>query len=64
MALVNTAAYELTGSIADLLNWKGLILALLVWLGTNLWKKGKSLHPVVWIALSAVAGIVFKFAGA
>ena len=63
MALVNTAAYELSGSIADLLNWKGLILAALVWLGTNLWKKGKKLHPVAWIALSAVAGIVFKFAG-
>lgn len=64
MALVNTAAYELTGSIADLLNWKGLVLALVVWLGTNLWKKGKKLHPVAWIALSAVVGIVFRFAGA
>ena len=63
MALVNTAAYELTGSIADLLNWKGLVLALVVWLGTNLWKKGKKLHPVAWITLSAVAGIVFRFAG-
>jgi chromate transporter len=41
-----------------------LVLAVVVWLGTNLWKKGKKLHPVVWIALSAVAGIVFRFAGA
>lgn len=64
MALVNTAAYELTGNVADLLNWKGLVLALVVWLGTNLWKKGKKLHPVAWIALSAVVGIVFRFAGA
>ena len=64
MALVNTAAYELTGNVADFLNWKGLVLALVVWLGTNLWKKGKKLHPVAWIALSAVVGIVFRFAGA
>ena len=64
MALVNTAAYKLTGNVADLLNWKGLVLALVVWLGTNLWKKGKKLHPVAWIALSAVVGIVFRFAGA
>ena len=64
MALVNTQAYELTGSLADLVSWKGLILAVVVWLGTNLWKKGKKLHPVAWIALSAVVGIVFRFAGA
>lgn len=64
MALVNTQAYELTGSLADLVSWKGLVLAAVVWLGTNLWKKGKKLHPVAWIALSAVVGIVFRFAGA
>ncbi|MBR5244927.1 MAG: chromate transporter [Clostridia bacterium] len=64
MALVNTKAYELTGNLLDLVSIKGLVLAAVVWLGTNLWKKGKKLHPVAWIALSAVAGIVFRFAGA
>ena len=64
MALVNTKAYELTGNLLDLVSVKGLVLAVIVWLGTNLWKKGKKLHPVAWIALSAVAGIVFRFAGA
>lgn len=64
MALVNTKAYELTGNLLDLVSIKGLVLAVVVWLGTNLWKKGKKLHPVAWIALSAVAGIVFRFAGA
>ncbi len=64
MALVNTKAYELTGNLLDLVSVKGLVLAVVVWLGTNLWKKGKKLHPVAWIALSAVAGIVFRFAGA
>ena len=64
MALVNTKAYELTGNLLDLVSIKGLVLAVVVWLGTNLWKKGKKLHPVAWIALSAVAGVVFRFAGA
>ena len=64
MALVNTKAYELTGNLLDLVSVKGLVLAVVVWLGTNLWKKGKKLHPVAWIALSAVAGVVFRFAGA
>lgn len=63
MALVNTKAYELTGNLLDLVSVKGLILAVVIWVGTNLWKKGKKLHPVVWIALSAVVGIVFQFAG-
>ena len=63
MALVDKAAYQLTGNLLDLVSIKGLVLAVVVWLGTNLWKKGKKLHPVAWIALSAVAGIVFKFAG-
>ncbi len=64
MALVNTELYALTGNLLDLVSVKGLVLAAVVWLGTNLWKQGKKLHPVAWIALSAVAGIVFRFAGA
>ncbi len=64
MALVNTKAYELTGNLPDLVSIKGLVLAVVIWIGTNLWKKGKKLHPVAWIALSAVVGIVFRFAGA
>ncbi len=63
MALVDKAAYQLTGNLLDLVSIKGLVLAVVVWLGTNLCKKGKKLHPVAWIALSAVVGIVFKFAG-
>ena len=62
MALVNTKAYELTGNLLDLVSVKGLILAVVIWVGTNLWKKGKKLHPVAWIALSAVVGVVFQFA--
>lgn len=63
LALVNTGLYRQTGLLTDLLNWKGLILAAVLWLCTNLWKKTKNLHPVVFIGLSAAAGIVFHFAG-
>ena len=39
-------------------NWKGLILGVCLWFLTNRVKKTKSLHPIAFIALSAVAGVV------
>lgn len=42
------------------INWKGWILAVVIWLLSNKVKKTKGLHPIVFIALSAVAGIVFS----
>lgn len=41
-------------------NLKGLILAAALWVLTNLIKKTKELHPIVFIGLSAVVGIVFS----
>lgn len=43
--------------------WKAVILAVLLLLVTRGVPQTKKLHPVVWIALSALAGIVFSFAG-
>ncbi|MBQ9166606.1 MAG: chromate transporter [Oscillospiraceae bacterium] len=48
-----------TDEIFMVLNWKLLLLALAVYFCTN-HEKLKKLHPVVWIALSAVIGIVFQ----
>ena len=42
------------------LNWKGLILAAVLWVLTNKVKKTKGLHPILFIAASAVAGILFS----
>ncbi len=42
------------------LNGKGIVLAVVLWLLTNKVKKTKGLHPIVFIGLSAVAGIVFS----
>ena len=41
-------------------NWKGLILAVVLWIMSNVIKKTKNLHPIIFIGLSAVAGIVFS----
>ena len=41
-------------------NWKGLILAGLLWLLTNIVPKVKKMHPIVFIGLSAIVGIVFS----
>ena len=49
---------------SSLLNWKGLILAAVLLVLTNRVKKVKDLHPVVFIGISAVVGILFRFGGA
>lgn len=47
-----------------LFNVPGLLLAALLLVLTNWVPKVKGLHPVVFIGLSAVVGVVFRFAGA
>ncbi len=41
-------------------NFKGLILAVLLWLFSNKVKKTKKWHPIVFIGISAVIGILFS----
>ncbi|MGN0452843.1 MAG: chromate transporter [Ruminococcus sp.] len=41
-------------------NWEGLILAVILWILTNLIKPTKKLHPIVFIGISAAAGVVFS----
>ena len=50
--------------LAGLLNWQGLVLAALLLVLTNWVRPTKKLHPIVFIALSALVGVVFRFAGA
>ena len=63
-ALLNTALCAQTGSLLDLFSWPAIILAAVLWLLTNVVKPTKKLHPVVFIAASAVVGIVFSLGGA
>ncbi|MBR1584109.1 MAG: chromate transporter [Clostridia bacterium] len=57
VALVNLDAFAATGNIGDLFIWKALILAVLIFIGQRKLKWS----PVIFIALSAVVGIVFRF---
>ncbi len=59
IALINIPAFNETHNITDLFIWKGIILAVVIFF---LRKKFK-LHPILFIAASAVVGIVFRFAG-
>ena len=57
VALVNIPAYQASGSLSDLFVWKALLLAILIFVGQRKLKWS----PVVFIVISAVAGIIFKF---
>lgn len=50
----------LDSSFINAINWEGIILAVALWLLTNVVKKTKKLHPIVFIGLSALIGIIFK----
>lgn len=61
ICVVDIAAFHESGEIFDLIDAKSLILLAVIWILTNPVKQTKKLHPFVFIAFSAVAGIVFKF---
>ena len=64
ISLLNVSLFKETGVFTDLISIPAIILAVVLWVLTNLVKPTKKLHPVVFIAASAVVGIVFSFAGA
>ena len=63
LVLLNLDAVRTSYRIADLFRWKNLILFAVIWVLTNLVKPVKKLHPVVFLALAAVVGIVFRLGG-
>ena len=64
IALLDLPAFAASHAAADLFAWKAIALAVVIWLMTNVVKQTKKLHPLFFIALSAVVGIVFRFGGA
>ena len=44
-------------------NWRGLVLAAVLIVFTNFVKPTKKWHPIIFIGISAVVGIVFHFGG-
>lgn len=57
VSLIDLDAFAQSGSVGDLFIWKALILAALI----LLFQKKLKWSPVVFIALSAAAGVVFQF---
>ena len=55
IALLNTDARV----PMDFVNWKGILLAAALLILTRGIPQTKKLHPIVWIGISAVAGILF-----
>lgn len=56
IALLRTDLWKSTGSLADLFNWKLILLAAVVWICYRRWK----FHPIVYIAISAAVGVIFS----
>ena len=57
VALVDLSAYAASGNLGDLFVWKALALAVLIFVGQRKLKWS----PVIFIAISAAVGIVFRF---
>lgn len=62
IALINIDAFKQSGNLFDLISIKSLVLAILIFLLTNNIKKTKKLHPIYFLVLSAIIGIIFNFA--
>ena len=57
ITLLNLPKYQITQNLADLLNYKSIILAIVIF---GVMKKF-DLHPIVLILIAAIAGVIFKF---
>ena len=57
IALLHLDQYAITQNIADLLNYKAIILAVVIYLVL----RKKDFHPILMVVASAIVGIIFKF---
>ena len=61
VAMFHFDLYRESGVLADLFNWKALILAAVLLILTRWVKPLKKLHPIFFILGSALIGVVFSF---
>jgi chromate transporter len=54
---------KVTGGSLSAINIKAVILAALLLVATRCIRKTQKVHPIIWILISAVIGIVFHFGG-
>ncbi len=57
IALCNIPAFTETHNLLMLFNWKAIVLAVLIFIGLRKLKW----HPIIFLAIAAAAGIIFKF---
>ncbi len=62
LCLFNVSAFKASGKLLDLISLKSLILFGVLVALTNI-KQLKKLHPIIFIAASALIGILLNFAG-
>ena len=60
IALLELDLFRSTRAVSDLFRWKAIVLAALVFVFSNYVKQTKKLHPIVFILISAVVGVIFK----
>lgn len=61
IALFHVETYRASGVLADLFNVKALLLAAVVLVFSRWVKPTKNWHPIIFIAISAVVGVLFHF---
>lgn len=59
ISLLDIAGWQADGQLLTLFNWRCILVAVAIFVLTRL-KFTKKLHPVVWILLSAAAGVLFQ----
>jgi len=62
ITLLTLPQYQETHALLDLFNWKALLLAAVLLVFTRYIKQTKNLHPIFFIAASALIGVIFDFA--
>ncbi len=63
LCFFNLDLFRATGAFTDLFSLKNTLLFIGLFIFTNYVKPTKKLHPIVFIAASAVIGVAFNFAG-
>ena len=63
LVLLHKDAFAASGKITDLISIRSIVLLMVLYYFTAICKKTKGLHPVAFIAASAVIGIVLRFGG-
>lgn len=61
ISLLNLDLFKSTGRFADFFNFKAIVLGVILIVLTRYVKKTKGLHPIVFIAASALVGALFSF---